>query len=683
MTDWNHSTPLAAATAYPQAMIALRVEGTDPTNPALDTFEQVAVATVIAAALNNTAAAHPVSIDLFINLGTYSLPVAVTAFLAGGYSNAGIGGATYVADNLASAALAMSCPRFCASDSTGRHFRLVALGGAIAISQGGALGGTNNDQPAVQAAIDYCKAISCRELIFDFDVVSIWNTIRTSGAGQNTTDAWAQDGQSIWVTAPIKFRGLPTQTRIKMLGLHGGLLETDWQNVGGNVWRGSGINLLGGTSFSEETSYDNTWFAMEDIWLDGGCAYTGVRTEVTPASPDGPDLTNKGIRQQNTEVDNITLINCKLSGFKSETFYVGGGTFVLKNVTMEGSNQSCFNPSTGIIHADNCDFGNTNASYEILGGVGGRLTNCRFYNCLQTSVTGGWSTTLLYNFNYPNRDLTKAPPWLDFVDCEWTNCGQWLGGNYIRIIRGRATDTSFIFSTALTAGSFTSTYIDMDYTIDQGGVNPVVTIQGPVNLTTVIPGAPAGTYAPAPTDIHMRFNIHRTANAIANNRVATAYAVTGEIDPNSCSLTLGKADGVNQIHYPNYAGTTLRVPLMSCEGPTVSQGFGFANGMTVLSFSSASYAIPVDSPRVGLLYTGALAAIPCIMATTYTPAHGQITRVYCASVTTGASLTFAHNGTGLRLNSDCTLATNYDWIEMEFNAITALWHEHGRSIHAA
>src|ERR1700712_5238646 len=98
MTDWNHSTPLAAVRDYPLAMIPLRIEGTDPTNPALDTFEQVALAAVIAAAVDGAAqlpSGQAGSIDLFINLAAHALPVAVTAFFTGGCWSAGVGRGTY------------------------------------------------------------------------------------------------------------------------------------------------------------------------------------------------------------------------------------------------------------------------------------------------------------------------------------------------------------------------------------------------------------------------------------------------------------------------------------------------------------------------------------------------------------------------------------------------------------
>ena len=363
MTDWNHSTPLAQAGDYPHAMIPLRIEGADPTNPALDTFEQVPIPAVIAAAVNQSTAGQPVSIDLFANLSVHRFPASVTAFMSGGYATAGLGNGTYVADSLATAALAASCPQCCAADGTGRYFRLSARDQIIAVSQAGALGRGNNDQPAVQAAINYAAAIGARTLLFDFDTIALWCPVRTSGPNA----AFNPDGQSIWVTAPIKFLGLGSGTHIQLLSSTGTSLETGWQNVGGNVWRGSGINLLGGPSANNPNAYGLTCFAMENIWLDGGCAYTGARTAVTPSSPDGPNLTNKGIRLQNTQCDKIILTNCIISGFKGEACYLAGSTQtlqILKNTQIFGSNQSAFNPSTGVVQADNCDFGGSFIAVE-------------------------------------------------------------------------------------------------------------------------------------------------------------------------------------------------------------------------------------------------------------------------------------------------------------------------------
>ncbi len=614
------------------------------------------------------------------------IPLGTDMIRTSGRNSSGDGSTgVFISDPLATAALASACPQLCTISANGRYFRLLPQGGMIAISQAGARGGMNNDQPAVQAALIYCAAIGCRLLLFDFDTVSIWNTVRTSAAAQTSTAPDAQDGQSIWVTAPIKFLGLPTMTHIKMLSITGASLETGWQNVGGNLWRGSGINLMGGTQGAPNAN-NLTLFAMENIWLDGGCAYTGARTAVTPASPDGPDLTNKGIRLQGTQCDTIILNNCIISGFKGEATYFTGTTVSdiwLYGVKVFGSNQSSLNSSAGNIRAENCEFGGSYITAEVLGRNGGRYVACKFYNSSQTSFTGGPANGLLYNYAYPTRDLTKAPPWLDLIDCEFLNAGQFLGGNYLRIIRGRATDTSFYLTTAISLGSLTSTYIDLEYTIDQANQNPIFAISGPPTLTTVIPGAPAGTYIAAISDLHIRVNVHRTALAIANSREAiSVFQVLGCIDPGSCSLAIGEADGIVTIHVPNIGGATVNIPLMTCDGPSNSQNIGAGTplALSLLTMTAGPYAVPISSPRHGLQNTGASAAIACTMATTYTYAFGQKGRIYWYGSTAGTTFTFAQNATGLRLKSACTLSQAFDWLELEFNGATGLWHEIARSV---
>lgn len=630
------------------------------------------------------------TINLFSLLSTVIVPLPATAFLTGGYAVGGIGGGTYVADPLATAALAASCPRFCAADAMGRYFRLVATNGVLAISQAGALGGTANDQPAVQAAINYAKVIGARVLLFDFDVVSLWCPVRTSAP-----DEWSLDGQSMIVSAPIKFLGLPTQTHIRMLSTTGGSLETGFQNVGGAVWRGSGIRLYGGPN-GLPNAYGLTFFGMENIWLDGGCTYTGSRNQViTPATPDGPDLTNKGLHLQDTQCDAITLINSKISGFKGEAYYCAGTTEtlqILNNVSIWGSNQSAFNPSTGVVWASNCEFGNSFLAVESLGRTGGRYSNCRFHDCIQMGCTGGPANGILYNYAYPSRLTTQAPPWVDMVSCEFVNAGQIIVGNYIRITRARITDSNFylITGTALAGGngSMTSTYIDGTYTVDQTSQNPICTIQGPPTLTTGIPNAPAGTYIQPVSDVHIRLDVHRTAQARANGLYAVGYSIGGYFDQNSCSLAIGEADGLSTMVTP--AGNSSS-PLLIFDGPTSSQTIGAGRPWGYYPYvinAGPSYAMTVSNPRHALEYYGAATAIAITIAAPFTApygyANGQICRVwYGAQNTVGTTLTFAHNAAGLRLNADCTLAVVGDWIALEFNVTTGLWHESGRSIHAA
>ena len=650
-------------------------------------YVQTALASLAGAGDSVVAAYAPPA--LFTAIGAWASPAAVASFTTSGHSTPGIGGGRYVADLLATSALASASPEFCAVDHTGRYWRLAADDARVAVSQGGALGGWVNDQPAVQAAIDYAKAIGARTLLFDFDQLALWCPARTSSASDGEQIAFNLDGQSMVVSAPIRFLGLGTRTHILLLSTLGTSLETGWQNIGGSIWRGSGINLMGGPSAASPNAYGLTDFTLENIWLDGGCDYTGVRGDPTPSSPDGADLSNKGIRLQNTQLDMIVLRNSKINGFKGEAYYLAGSTQtlqILDDSDISGSNQSAFNPSTGVVLANNCNFGGSFISVECLGGIGGRYNNCRFYDSVQTGITGGPANGLLYDYAYPTRELDKAPPWIDLVDCDFHNAGQLIIGNYVRIT-GRATDISITLDTAITNGSLTSTYIKLKYTLDQETVSPICVLQGPPTLTTEIPNDTSGNFIQPISDVHVELDIHRTANAIANARYAIGYSVAGFIDQNSCSLHIGQADGVVQMVIP--IGNSA-LPLVTMDGPSSSHMIGSGRPLAeaVLPITSGPYAVVVSNPRHSLAYGGAATAIAITMEAPFSApfgyAFGQRTRIYFdGGTTSGTTYTFARNGTGLRLNSDCVLAVFGDWIELEFNADTGLWHEDRRSIHAA
>ena len=136
--------------------------------------------------------------------------------------------------------------------------------------------------------------------------------------------------------------------------------------------------------------------------------------------------------------------------------------------------------------------------------------------------------------------------------------------------------------------------------------------------------------------------------------------------------------------------SNLALPLLTMDGPSSSHliGAGRPLGMYPVTISAGPYALTVSNPRMSLVYTGSATAIAVTMAAPFTSpygyAFGQRARIYWDNGTTaGTTFTLAHNGAGLRLNADCTLALFGDWIELEFNAFTGLWHETGRSIHAA
>lgn len=85
-----------------------------------------------------------------------------------GHTVEGRGAASYIADALATPQLLAAHPRFVTRTANGRIFRLLPQAGALSVEQSGASGdGTANDQPAIQAAIDYAQAAGAREVLFE------------------------------------------------------------------------------------------------------------------------------------------------------------------------------------------------------------------------------------------------------------------------------------------------------------------------------------------------------------------------------------------------------------------------------------------------------------------------------------------------------------------------------------
>ena len=105
---------------------------------------------------------------LFAELATRMPASEIARLDSAGNAVSGKGAGTYIADDLATQALADAHPRFVLRTANARVFRLLPEGGSISVEQGGAAGdGLVNDQPALQATIDYAEAVGAREIRFE------------------------------------------------------------------------------------------------------------------------------------------------------------------------------------------------------------------------------------------------------------------------------------------------------------------------------------------------------------------------------------------------------------------------------------------------------------------------------------------------------------------------------------
>ncbi|MBN9142845.1 MULTISPECIES: right-handed parallel beta-helix repeat-containing protein [unclassified Novosphingobium] len=146
------------------------------------------------------------SIPLFSGLPNTSFDSSITTVVTGGNAAAGMGGASYVCDGLATSALATSNPALCKMSADGRYWRLAPVNGAIAAEQCGAVAndttmGTAN-VAALRAALSYVSQVCnggvvlCGPGLFTLDAASLGNdglAIPSSVVirGQRGSTVWA------------------------------------------------------------------------------------------------------------------------------------------------------------------------------------------------------------------------------------------------------------------------------------------------------------------------------------------------------------------------------------------------------------------------------------------------------------------------------------------------------------
>ncbi len=341
------------------------------------TAQSVAAAAQVAAAGAQAAATPPF---LFTAIGSKIIDNSIAVLASSGYSVSGKGAGSYISDSYANSALASAHPRFCKQSSNGRYFRLAPAGlaNAISVEQGGAIGASGtNDQPAIQAAIDYAIATGIREVLFtqaNYDARP--STFVPGGFGGINPTGNMIDINSSLASAPftLKLTGLPWGTTIRRIGYNaGGSPDTDYQTVSGNPHRGGGMHIYG--TQADEAAYANmdAWkiqcFEIENITIDGG------RTAGTKV-PNSTDTSDKGIFTYNA-VRKIVFRNGGVRKFGYELLYGGGtgygsGTLYpmevfLENFKAVSSNHSCLNFQDANLTDINGEYGDAYIAAEQYG----------------------------------------------------------------------------------------------------------------------------------------------------------------------------------------------------------------------------------------------------------------------------------------------------------------------------
>lgn len=312
----------------------------------------------------------------------------------------------------------------------------------VSVEDFGAIGdGVANDRAAIQKSIDYASENNILRVVFKSTNYAIWHTERT---GEYT-------GHGLVVNGKIVLESLCGRTNLLMLSPEGESLENNFQVVDGNVWRGGGIYVRG--VFPDPGYSNRNSLQLRGIFVQGGCAFTGNHNfPVTPESPDGWDITNKGIwAQDDTFVGDISLYDSGVIGFKGEVLYGAGvqaSKLILRNVELGESNANLLNMTREEVDVDGLYGYNAHCAWEGWSGRQGRLVNARFRN-----ITVGAGRLQGGRFNgsglteYPTRWSANEVPLLT-IDAEFINCGTDVdGGKTLKIgswVRGRirAVDTT-------------------------------------------------------------------------------------------------------------------------------------------------------------------------------------------------------------------------------------------------
>lgn len=625
---------------------------------ALDLVARSAAGSAATAAASALTAAQPAG--LFNSIGSRVIDAAVSQIQSSGYSIPGRGAGTYVADALATAALAAAHPRLCKASSNGRYFRLVPSGNssAISVDQAGATGSAGiNDQPAIQAAVAYASAMDISWVEFPDKTYELWCPIRTT-----SPNVHGGDGHPIVITSTtgLGLRGLPGGTQLNMRNSTGGSKDSITQTVSGVPWQGGGVHVLPGSVWPGPTV---DWIALENLIIDGGVTYN-------PADRSNTDLTDKGLWVQDVNCGQLLLRDVTLRNFAGEIYFVSGigVNQRLTNVTISGSPQCALNaaPGAGTFIGINVVAGNSYQPGEILGGNGFTMIGGRFHDGFAISVFGGPDAFQAgYYYGWPFRDATKPPPWVRFIGTSFENTYLTVG-SYTHFADALFTDTPI--SLASFAAKLTDITGRITSITDQTNLSSAVYIGGPDDLTTQSPFAPTGVYVEPPRNIRLEIVCKRTELAALAGRSGDGVTIGNGIIDRSCQFRIS-GEGHKAWSYLGTSPAGSIQPLMVADDFLPIPGAQpFGGDYDVLD------ADKVYLPKwSGMTLFNSGTSMRTITLSTANPYCNGQRVMFMKGEAGGNTVLFPANGSGLALDRDYRLANRGDLVELAFNDAIGKW----------
>lgn len=474
-------------------------------------------------------------------LSSRTIPAAVVRIEAG----VGAARGAYVADALATAALALAHPLFCKADAGGRHFRLLPDdAGLIPVACGGALGfdaepltGTalTDERAILNAAELYRHAIGAAGVRLDARRYAVRRTTLPGGTDYAASINFVPFNilsSSKWVSTH------PEGTTIYRRKANGQQCDlADFESTTGFVARfRGGLFLIAGTDpASGDPGPDKHSFTLDNIMLDGGLRLSmGLIFEIL----------DKPVWQFNDKyVGNLTFRGRSGAiGFASELVYTSAATpesAALRFLTIDDTcvfgetGGSCLNPNGITTQVGRCLL--YNALIGVEGWTGDRgYIHATFRNCAGSSIQGGVVKPTPANYYEPNRAVTARLP-MGQIDVRLENCprfdvGSWIEGDILAIDSLIAIGNADVFNVFGAEG----VNLRVRSFVDKTSLNSAVRFLGHA----------AGTLGVR--NLHVRIDCHRTLNAVTNSlRHVSAVGTQGSLGPN-VSLEYGVLDGVGE-----------------------------------------------------------------------------------------------------------------------------------------
>ena len=624
---------------------------------------------------------------LFADLAQRSPPPDVHRLESTGHAEPGKGAASYISDALCDDALLLAHPRFVFRTANARIFRLLPTANSLSAEQGGASGnGLVNDQPAIQAAIDYAHAAGARTLRFENERYRVDCPLRTSPA----LNKRAEDGHPLVIRRSLTLEGCaPGRTVFDFRGIDGEDPESDWQLVPSSasnaalaVWRGGGIYLQGDAGDPGKGRRRIARLEIARIVLRGNRRNTGAWTyPADPVSGDGWDVTDRGVWVQDCYVGEIRMRDCDITGFKGELFYLAGTAPAVEKVVLEKcrfatSNGSAFNPSVDCeILASDCSFGDCFQAQEDIVKTRAVYRNCTWHDCDHMGLGSGPANGVYYALPYPTRDPGAPPPVTLLDNCEFRAIRSLRFQSWVRG-RIRTIDTTVSLN-GEDALALRDTDLEIEAWLDRANGIHALALVGTSSLTQPVPGAPPGIYKLPPANIRLHLSHHRTEQARANGHEWLGSYWTGYLH-RSCQLHVEGDCAGNRL--PNGGTDPLSMPLVTYErGRYTSRSW--ARGWFKLPAIAAAGEITPCAPYMTVQMANDSVADMTLRRTPtggadYGYSDGQRIRIVKHDATgsirfvKGASSAFAVRETRV-------LDHAYDWIAFSYNRDWQRWEEEG------